>query len=98
MILGPARPGALGGINSPLITPSGSAVAATMISHTAGRAQATVVEFSTRTGQALRTVTPRASESGPGTWCGVLWAGASGHHLPAPAAARGGWITAASRP
>lgn len=54
-----------------------------MISHTAGGAQAAVVEFSTRTGQALRIVTPRASESGFGTWCGVLWADASGHHLPA---------------
>ena len=39
-----------------------------------------VVEFSARTGHLRRAVTPPATESGHGAWCGALWTDPSGQH------------------
>lgn len=73
-----ARVGALRTLNYPLITAAGTFVFATMTSHEGGNAQAAVVAFSAATGRPLDVVTPLAGESGFGTWCGALWANASG--------------------
>jgi Protein of unknown function (DUF4232) len=73
-----ARVGALRTLNYPLITAAGTFVFATMTSHVGGNARAAVVAFSAATGRPLGVVTPLAGESGFGTWCGALWANASG--------------------
>jgi hypothetical protein len=44
---------------------------------------AEVMEFSAQSGQPLGAVTPPASESGMGSWCGALWADSSGSQLAA---------------
>jgi hypothetical protein len=76
-----ARFGSFGGLTSPLITPDGSKVFATMVSGVPVNPMAEVVEFSARTGQASGAVTPPAGESGMGQWCGALWTDPSGQHL-----------------
>ena len=73
-----ARIGTLRTLNYPLITAAGTFVFATMTAHVGGNAQAAVVAFSAATGRPLGVVTPLADESGFGTWCGALWANASG--------------------
>ena len=76
-----ARFGSFGGLIGPLITPDGSTVFTAMVSGGSVNPVAEVVEFSARTGQALRAVTPPAGESGTGQWCGALWTDPSGQHL-----------------
>jgi hypothetical protein len=76
-----ARFGSYRGLGDPLITPDGSKVFATMVSGEPLNPMAEVVEFSARTGQALRAVIPPSGESGMGHWCGALWTDPSGQHL-----------------
>jgi hypothetical protein len=44
----------------------------------AANPKAEVLEFSARTGRALKVVAPAKSESGMGSWCGALWSNPSG--------------------
>jgi hypothetical protein len=81
--------GALRTLNYPLIAADGAVVFVTMTSHAGGNAQAAVVAFSAATGQPLGVVTPLAGESGFGTWCGALWADASGSQALAACEAQG---------
>jgi hypothetical protein len=72
------RLGTFTGVAYPLISADGSRVFATMLSGGAANPKAEVVEFSARTGRALKVVAPAQSESGMGSWCGALWSNPSG--------------------
>ena len=89
MVPASVRVGALRTLSYPLIAPGGAIVFATMTSHVGGNAQAAVVAFSTATGRPLGVVTPLADESGFGTWCGALWAYASGSYALAACGVQG---------
>lgn len=73
----------------PLLSSDGSILFATMLWGGPSNPQAEVVEFSARTGRALRAVTPARDESGVGGWCGVLWTDRSGTHAAAACAEQG---------
>jgi len=83
------RVGTLTTLNYPLVTPAGTVVFATMTSHAGGNPQAAVVAFSATTGRPLGVVTPLVDESGFGTWCGALWANASGSRALAACGVQG---------
>ena len=77
------------GLAYPLISADGSILFATMLWGAPSNPRAEVVEFSARTGRALRVVTPARDESGMGSWCGVLWTDPSGTHAAAACAEQG---------
>ena len=72
------RLGTFTGVAYPLISGDGSKVFATMLWGGPANPMAEVVEFSARTGQALKVVAPAERESGMGSWCGALWSNPSG--------------------
>ncbi len=72
------RLGTFTGVAYPLISADGSKVFATMLWGGPANPMAEVVEFSARTGRALKVVAPAAGESGVGSWCGALWSNPSG--------------------
>ncbi len=72
------RLGTFTSVAYPLISADGSKVFATMLWGGPANPMAEVVEFSARTGRALKVVAPAQSESGMGSWCGALWSNPSG--------------------
>jgi hypothetical protein len=83
------RLGDFTGLAYPLISADGTRLFATMLWGGPVNPNAEVVEFSSRTGQALKVVTPTRDESGMGSWCGVLWTDPSGAHATAVCAEQG---------
>ena len=72
------RLGTFTGVAYPLISADGSKMFATMLWGGPASPMAEVVEFSARTGRALKVVAPAERESGMGSWCGALWSNPSG--------------------
>lgn len=68
----------LHGLLNPLISSDGTTVFVTMTSRAGANPQAAVVKFAASTGQPEAVLTPRAGESGIGTWCGALWSDPAG--------------------
>ena len=79
----------LRGLAYPLASADGKVVFATMTSHSGGSGRAAVAEFSLVTGRPIRLITPRADESGFGTWCGALWADPAGSTMLAACRVQG---------
>jgi hypothetical protein len=83
------RAGPLRTLSNPLIGSAGTVVFATMTTQAGGHTRAAVVKFSAATGRPLAVVTPLTAESGPGTWCGALWANPSASYALAACGTQG---------
>ena len=70
-----------GCLDDPVLTPDGSKVMVPKGTATGGVYTDSVVEYSTRTGQALASVAPPLSSPFPGTLCVPLWTDPSGEQV-----------------